>query len=105
MSDIYEPPKARLEHEAESSDNFGSIEEGLRGEYRFQIFEVLGEAWEKTSGAKGTILLAFVVLSLIMFVSMIPLGIGLIWTIPMSMIAYGIIYRNMFGIRNETLSD
>ena len=45
-----------------------------------------------------------IVISLIVMASMIPLGIGLIWTLPMMMIAYGIIYRNMFGVRDETLA-
>jgi uncharacterized membrane protein len=45
-----------------------------------------------------------IVMSLILIVSVIPLGIGLVWTLPMGMIAYGIIYRNMFGIRNQTLA-
>lgn len=44
-----------------------------------------------------------IVVSFITFVSAIPLGIGLIWTIPMIMIAYGIMYRNMFGVETETL--
>jgi len=252
MSDIYQTPKANLEAETSSSDNFGSIEQGIRGDYRFYISEVLNEAWEKTSGAKGTFWLAiiiyiaisiglsivsqiflaiianvtannetivilfsivfqllfnivllpvgmglvilgirrsagasiqagsimgyfssmfrlfftyllltvmiligfllliipgiylsvayyfalplvaekglrpweameisrkaiskrwftmfffFIILSLIIIASMIPLGIGLIWTLPMSLIAYGIIYRNMFGIRDETLVE
>ena len=45
-----------------------------------------------------------IVVSLLILVSAIPLGIGLIWTLPMAMIAYGVVYRNMFGIRNETLA-
>ncbi len=36
-------------------------------------------------------------LILINLVAMIPLGIGLIWTLPMSLIAYGILYRTVFG--------
>lgn len=252
MSDIYQTPKANLEDESVSTDNFGSIEQGLRGDYRFYISEVLSEAWDKTSGAKGTIFLAIIiylavsiglsiisqiilaivasvisnneaivlalsfilqilfnfillpigvgltilgirrsadasieagsimgyfshavqlfftyvlmmvmiligllllvipgiylsvayyyaiplvaekglspweameisrkvvskrwftmfffsiVLSLIVMVSALPLLIGLVWTIPMAIIAYGIIYRNMFGIREETLRE
>lgn len=38
------------------------------------------------------------VLSLIMMVSAIPLGIGLIWTFPMFIIAVGILYRTIFGV-------
>ncbi len=34
---------------------------------------------------------------LVLFVSAIPLGLGLIWTLPMVVIANGIAYRNIFG--------
>ncbi|MCB1616954.1 MAG: DUF975 family protein, partial [Pseudomonadales bacterium] len=47
----------------------------------------------------------WLVLGIAVFISMIPLGIGLIWTMPMMMIAYGIVYRNMFGCEAETLAD
>lgn len=40
----------------------------------------------------------FILLGLINLVAAIPLGIGLIWTLPMSAIAVGILYRNMFGM-------
>lgn len=249
MSDIYQTPKSNLENQAHDEDQYGSIENGINGNYRFEISEVLSEAWQKTYGAKGTFWLAFliyfaisigisivsqlaltavvmthqseavvititiieqlvmnlvlmpvmmgiiilgmrrsvdapiqagsimgyyssmwrlfftlllvylmvfvgllllvipgiylavayymamplvvekglspwaameisrktvskrwftmfffgIVMSLILIVSVIPLGIGLVWTLPMGMIAYGIIYRNMFGIRNQTL--
>ncbi len=47
----------------------------------------------------------FIVFMIILTVSMIPLGIGLIWTLPMMVIAYGIVYRNMFGVEAETIAD
>lgn len=37
------------------------------------------------------------VIGLINLLGMIPLGIGLLWTAPMSVIAMGILYRDMFG--------
>jgi len=37
--------------------------------------------------------------------ALIPLTLGLIWTIPMSTIAMGIAYRNMFGCENATISE
>lgn len=46
----------------------------------------------------------FLVMGVLLTLSMIPLGIGLIWTLPMMMLTYGIIYREMFGV-NETGSD
>ncbi|MYM62949.1 hypothetical protein [Pseudomaricurvus sp. HS19] len=41
------------------------------------------------------------VLALFNLIGMIPLGIGLIWTYPLLMIALGIAYRNMFGVESE----
>lgn len=37
-------------------------------------------------------------LTLIIIISAIPLGIGLIWTLPLALISMGILYRNMFGV-------
>jgi len=46
-----------------------------------------------------------IAMMLIMVVSMIPLGIGLIWTIPMMVIAFGVLYRNMFGVEAATVAE
>jgi len=40
----------------------------------------------------------FLLLGLIMTLSMIPLGIGLIWTIPLFVVAMGVLYRTIFGV-------
>ncbi|MFK0571352.1 hypothetical protein [Endozoicomonas sp.] len=45
------------------------------------------------------------VIMLINFVAMLPLGLGLIWTVPMSTIAFGILYRNIFGCSQQTISE
>jgi uncharacterized membrane protein len=37
-------------------------------------------------------------MSLIIFASMLPLFIGLIWTYPMSVVLIGILYREIFGV-------
>jgi len=42
--------------------------------------------------------LFFIVLTIIMVVSMIPLGLGLIWTVPLMAIAMAVLYREVFGI-------
>jgi len=47
----------------------------------------------------------FFVTMLIVTISAIPLGIGMIWTMPMMMVAFGILYRNMFGVEPENLSE
>ncbi|MDH5324680.1 MAG: DUF975 family protein [Gammaproteobacteria bacterium] len=35
---------------------------------------------------------------IIVVISVIPLFIGLIWTVPLMLIAFGVVYRNIFGI-------
>ncbi|MFS2124421.1 hypothetical protein [Pseudomonas sp. Pseusp97] len=40
----------------------------------------------------------FLVLGVILILSAIPLGIGLIWTLPLSIIAIGVLYRTIFGV-------
>ena len=40
----------------------------------------------------------FLLLGLITLISAIPLGIGLVWTIPLFVIAMGVLYRTIFGV-------
>jgi len=40
----------------------------------------------------------FLLLALIQLVSMIPLGIGLVWSIPLWVMSMGILYRTIFGV-------
>ena len=41
----------------------------------------------------------FLVMGLITAVSAIPLGIGLIWTLPMNVVLCGVVYRYLFGVQ------
>ena len=45
-----------------------------------------------------SVFLFFIVLSIIMLISMLPLFIGLIWTMPLMAVAMAILYREVFGI-------
>ncbi len=40
----------------------------------------------------------FILLSILVVISALPLGIGLIWTLPMIFMAIGILYRDIFGV-------
>jgi uncharacterized membrane protein len=44
----------------------------------------------------------YLLVGLIVGLSAIPLGIGLIWTIPMAAIAVGVVYRIVFGVEEAT---
>ncbi len=52
-----------------------------------------------------TFFVYMLLIGLINLIASIPLLIGLIWTVPMSIIAFGIIYRNMFGFGPESPSE
>lgn len=80
MSDIYEAPKSNLIAEPEALEGYGSIEKGISGDYEFRFGDVLSEAWEKTSGAKGTFILA-ILLYLVLFIAI---------SIPIELIQMGL---------------
>ncbi|WP_250461377.1 hypothetical protein [Microbulbifer litoralis] len=54
MSDIYKAPDAELTS-GEEHGAYGSLEKGVAGDYSLSIGEVIGEAWRRTKGNKGTI--------------------------------------------------
>jgi len=60
--------------------------------------KAVGHNWFAMFGL--TIALVF-----INILALIPLTLGLIWTVPMSVIAFGIAYRNIFGCENTTISE
>lgn len=45
----------------------------------------------------------FIVMGLIFVVSLVPLGIGLIWTWPMFIILTGVVYRHLFGAEEKAV--
>jgi uncharacterized membrane protein len=53
--------------------------------------KAISQHWFKVFGL-------FLVLGLIMALSMIPLGIGLIWSMPLFIISMGVLYRTIFGV-------
>ncbi len=65
MTNPYAPPKAQLEQQILNTEGQGSLQGGINGEYDFSISAIIAEGWEKTSGAKGPILLAFLIYAVI----------------------------------------
>jgi uncharacterized membrane protein len=43
----------------------------------------------------------FCLMLLIFMISFIPVGIGLIWTWPMSIMVAGVMYKHLFGDKNK----
>lgn len=44
----------------------------------------------------------YIVISLLVMVSSIPAGIGLIWTVPMSLVVAGVVYNHLFGSQKNS---
>lgn len=40
----------------------------------------------------------FIVMNIILWISMLPLGMGLIWTVPMVIVMIGVLYNRIFGV-------
>ncbi|MEX6501787.1 hypothetical protein [Pseudomonas zhanjiangensis] len=53
--------------------------------------KAISQHWFKVFGL-------FLLLGLITILSVIPLGIGLVWSIPLFVIAMGVLYRTIFGV-------
>ncbi len=80
MVNPYTPPEAQLEKRILSTEGQGSLQGGISGEYDFSITAIIAEGWGKTSGAKGTILLAFLIY--IVISSIVSVTQGLIFPDP-----------------------
>jgi uncharacterized membrane protein len=47
----------------------------------------------------------YILMGLLVLFSALPLLIGLIWTLPFSMLLKGVVYRTVFGYEGETLAE
>jgi len=62
---FYRPPESNLDQAVSGAPNFGSVDRALRGEFEFEIGEVVAEAWLLLRGSKRVILGGLIVYSLI----------------------------------------
>jgi hypothetical protein len=52
----------------------------------------------------GVVIGCQLLMSILLFLSAIPAGIGLIWTLPMMLVMNGILFRNMFGLQSGSVT-
>lgn len=113
-SNPYATPEASLEKNIVSKEGQGSLEGGINGDYDFTIGEIFGEAWQRTKGAKGTLLLAWLFYIIVaiavnaVFAFAAPdsetlinqgrLSEGMIWAIIPSLVTIPILYPILAGI-------
>ncbi len=69
-----------------------AIDRGLNG------IDPISKSWEKMKGQLGNGFLLLLVLGLIVLVSVIPLGLGLLVTVPLYILTIAILYRDFFDV-------
>lgn len=114
MVNPYTPPGAQLEKQSLNTEGQGSLQGGISGQYDFSITEIIAEGWGKTSGAKGTIWLAFLIYIVIAIIvkaiqglifpnpnvlfQQSQLGAGFFWVTLTTLISIPFTYPIMAGI-------
>jgi hypothetical protein len=65
---------------------------------RAKVSDALVSAYQSMKQYWFVSIASFIIMSLILLISMIPFGIGLIWTFPMSAALYGVLFRDVYGL-------
>ncbi|MFP6639473.1 MAG: hypothetical protein VCC04_04450, partial [Myxococcota bacterium] len=81
--------------EPSATNDYGSVERGLAGDYEFKIGEVLGEAWAKTNGSKATFVVATLIYLAVLFV--VGLGVGLVTAV------FDTVGLDLFDVLNQLI--
>lgn len=79
-----------------------SLAPALLLEKKLSIWEALETSRKVVSKCWFRIFGLYLGMFVIVMLSAIPLGIGLIWTIPMTTLVFGIVYREIFGVNELT---
>ena len=61
MSEVYKAPEAQLHASAENSNDYGSLESALAGNYELQPIKLIKDAWGSLKGFMGIFWLAFII--------------------------------------------
>lgn len=73
--------------------------------YRLSAIKALQTSAITVSKDFFNFLALFAALTVLVFISALPLGLGLIWTLPLYFNAVGILYRDVFGLEADTGND
>lgn len=77
----------------------------LMVEKNLGIWEAMEASRKAVTHKWFTLFFFWIILFIVVVVSALPLLIGLIWTIPLSVLCYGVIYITLFGIQRSTLDS
>lgn len=64
-------------------------------------FDAIADGMQKMNANWRVVVPLFIMLGILVNLSILLLGIGLIWTLPMVYAASGICFRDAYGLRNK----
>lgn len=67
---------------------------------KLSTIEAVKQSFQGMINHIGVIFGSYILLIIIMLISILPILIGLIWTIPMSFLVLSVLFRNIFGVKN-----
>lgn len=71
---------------------------GLVLDQSYGPWNAIKKSFAITEGHVWSLIGIFILQSIIIFISAIPLGIGLIWTIPFGLVCYGTIFKRLYQV-------
>ncbi len=71
---------------------------------KLKVWEALESSRKAVSHQWFKIAILLFLLGVINFIAMLPLGIGLLWSLPWSVLVYAETYRRIFGVEPESLA-
>lgn len=77
----------------------------LMVEKNMGIWEAMEVSRKAVTHKWFTLFFTWIIIFIMIVVSFIPLGIGLIWTVPLSMLCFGVAYKTLFGVEKSTLDS
>ncbi|MFN7096001.1 MAG: hypothetical protein ACK4PR_00350 [Gammaproteobacteria bacterium] len=67
---------------------------------KVNMFDAISQSFAGVIKHAGFLVGTYIVLIILLLLSAIPLLIGLVWTTPMSFILFGVLFRNIYGVKN-----
>jgi len=114
INNPYATPEAALARNSIRKDGQGTLEGGINGDYDFTIGDIFSEGWERTKGAKGTFVLAWVLYMVVaMIINLVTTFVfpdaelliqegdvvtGMVWSMIPSVISIPLLYPIMAGL-------
>jgi len=74
-------------------------------EKKMGIWEAMEASRRAVTHSWFKLFFVWIIIMVLIIISAIPLLIGLIWTLPLSLLCFGVVYKTLFGVERATLDQ